>query len=286
MILSPTTPSFWPSVVAVVAYVLAAVIPPAPIHDPTESKYQVDRGIWLALTLGWLGQLVSILVDAFAIGLPHAGARFGFAPALSVTTWLVLAVYAVESHRLRLPHIRRALAVLAGGTVALAWFFPGQAHPLSAGQWAPLHWLTGFASYGLFGAALLHAAVLNQAEQHLRNKPGQHKAATGGLQQALGIPLLRLESLTFRFVGAGFAMLTLTLALGALFSPQWRWDHKTVFSVLSWSVFATLLLGRARFGWRGRVATRWLIAGSLLLLLSYVGSRFVLEVLLHRPAPI
>ena len=80
-------------------------------------------------------------------------------------------------------------------------------------------------------------------------------------------------------------MLTLTLVLGALFSVHWRWDHKTVFSVLSWAVFATLLLGRARFGWRGRVATRWLIAGSLLLLLSYVGSRFVLEVLLHRATP-
>ena len=56
-----------------------------------------------------------------------------------------------------------------------------------------------------------------------------------------------------------------------------------MFSVLSWGVFATLLVGRSRFGWRGRQAIRWLVAGSTLLLLAYVGSRFVLEVVLHRP---
>ncbi|MGE5450870.1 MAG: inner membrane protein YpjD [Acidobacteriota bacterium] len=282
MILSPTTLSFWPSVAAVVAYLLAAALPPAPVSDEMVSKYQTDRHIWAALCVGWLSQLISILVDALAIGEPAMGARFGFAPALSVTTWLVLAVYAVESHKLRLPHIRRALATLAAMTVALAWVFPGQPHPLAGGQWAPLHWLTGFASYGLFGAALLHAAVLNQAERQMRTKGLRQDA--GSAVQALGIPLLRLESLTFRFVGAGFAMLTLTLVLGALFSATWRWDHKTVFSVLSWAVFAILLAGRARLGWRGRVAIRWLIAGSVLLLLAYVGSRFVMEVLLHRNA--
>ena len=55
-----------------------------------------------------------------------------------------------------------------------------------------------------------------------------------------------------------------------------------MFSVLSWAAFALLLLGRARFGWRGRKAVRVIYAGSLLLLLAYVGSRFVLEVVLLR----
>ena len=265
-----------------VAYLLAATIPPAKIVDDSVSKYRLDRGIWLALCTGWLAQFVSIAVDALSIGQATQGARFGFAPALSVTTWLVLAVYAIESHRLRLPTIRRTLATLSALTVALAWFFPGQTHPAAGGQWAPLHWLTGFASYGLFGAALVHAAVLNQAERQLRSKSPKSNALPHSAGQALGIPLLRLESLTFRFVSAGFAMLTLTLVLGAWLSTTWHWDHKTVFSVLSWAVFATLLAGRAQFGWRGRFAIRWLIAGSMLLLLSYVGSRFVLEVLLHR----
>ena len=70
----------------------------------------------------------------------------------------------------------------------------------------------------------------------------------------------------------------------ALYGHAWKWDHKTVFSLLAWLVFATLLLGRSRFGWRGRTAVRVLYVGSLLLLMAYVGSRFVLEVILVRPS--
>ena len=97
------------------------------------------------------------------------------------------------------------------------------------------------------------------------------------------MPLLRLERLTFRFVDAGFVVLSAALLLGAWFANPWRWDHKTVFSMLGWAgVRRRCSSGRHAFGWRGRRATRWLYAGAALLLLAYVGSRFVLEVLLHR----
>lgn len=271
-----TSLTSWPSGLAVLAYLLASVWPQPP------DKGQ-ERPIWAALSLAWLAQAIAILLDTVAFDGPILRARFGFAPALSVTTWLVLAVYAVENRRLGLPSVRRALAALAALSVVLAWLFPGQAHPAVSSPWAPLHWLTGFASYGLIGAALLHAALLRHAEKQMRAKPVSGQIPAPRLSgQALGTPLLRLESLTLRFVGAGFVMLSLTLLLGALFATPWRWDHKTVFSVLSWLVFAVLLIGRARFGWRGRQAIRWLVAGSTLLLLAYVGSRFVLEVVLHR----
>ena len=100
---------------------------------------------------------------------------------------------------------------------------------------------------------------------------------------------LTMERLTFRFVTAGFVLLTATLLAGWLFGETlyghaWKWEHKTVFSLLAWLVFATLLLGRSRFGWRGRSAVRVLYAGTALLLLAYVGSRFVMEVVLGRAA--
>ena len=59
-------------------------------------------------------------------------------------------------------------------------------------------------------------------------------------------------------------------------------DHKTVFSVIAWAVFGVLLIGRRLRGWRGRTALRLTLAGFALLLLAYVGSRFVLEVVLGR----
>lgn len=280
MILSPAFSTTWPSGLAVLAYLLGSAWP-AP---QTGDRQRAERPVWAALSFGWLAQAVAIVMDALSLDGPSPGARFGFAPALSVTAWLVLGVYAVENRKLGLPGMRRALALLAASSVALAWVFPGQAYVTAGSPWAPLHWLMGFASYGLFGMALLHAALLQHAEKQLRAKPASGQIPSPGLRgQALGMPLLRLESLTIKFVGAGFVMLTLTLLFGAAFATPWRWDHKTVFSVLSWTVFAVLLLGRLRFGWRGRQAVRWLMAGSFLLLLAYVGSRFVMEVVLHRP---
>ncbi|MDZ4359078.1 MAG: cytochrome c biogenesis protein CcsA, partial [Variovorax sp.] len=93
------------------------------------------------------------------------------------------------------------------------------------------------------------------------------------------------------FVTAGFVLLSATLLAGWWFSETlygagkaWKWDHKTIFSVLSWIAFAVLLVGRAQLGWRGLKAVRMLYFGSALLLLAYVGSRFVLEVVLGRAA--
>ena len=108
-------------------------------------------------------------------------------------------------------------------------------------------------------------------------------------QDTAGVPLMTLERLTFRFVEAGFVLLSATLLVGGLFVEQlygsgktWDWNHKTIFSVLAWVVFAGLLVGRARLGWRGLRAVRILYVGCGLLLLGYAGSRFVLEIVLKR----
>jgi ABC-type uncharacterized transport system permease subunit len=251
---------------ALVAYLLAAGVPSGRL--PTA-----------ALVLAWGAHLLAIGADTLGWGLPDSGARFGFAPALSVTLWMVLGVYAVESRFVPLPGPRRVLAALGAAAVVLAWLFPGDMHQQRGSPWAPLHWILGIASYGLFGVAVLHGAMLNAAERRMRVRP-----QSGTFPAPTGLPLLRLEKMTFRFVAAGFAVLTLAIAQGMLVLQPWRWDHKAVFSMLGWLVFAALLLGRQTLGWRGRKATRWLYSGAALLLLAYVGSRFVLEVLLQRPA--
>jgi len=62
----------------------------------------------------------------------------------------------------------------------------------------------------------------------------------------------------------------------------WRWDHKSVLSVLAWITFALLLLARYQYGWRGQKAIRVIYLGSGLLFLAYAGSHFVREVILRR----
>lgn len=271
MILSPSAasasliPLALTSAVALLAYLTSAL--------------QQDRR-WVATALGvaWAAHALAIGMHAIGLGEAEPGMRFGFAPALSVTLWLVLAVYAIERHFVPLAGVARGLAFTCAAAVVLAVIFPGELRPQAGSPWAPLHWVLGIASYGLFGVALLHAALLQRAERGMRARGGPG----GAPASPFGLPLLGLEKLTFRFVAAGFVVLTATLLLGAWFADPWRWDHKTVFSMLSWAVFAALLAGRETLGWRGRHAIRWLYLGAGLLLLAYVGSRFVLEVLLHR----
>ncbi len=224
----------------------------------------------------WLLHLVA-LIGGLAGSTPH----FGFAPALSVTAWLVLTVYAFESRLFPELQVRRVLAVLGAAAVLMAVLYPGSALHVSASPWLPLHLALGIASYGLFGAAVVHAWLMTRAEKQIR---AAHDPQGG-------VPLLTLERLTFRFVTAGFVLLSATLLAGLLFGETLygsgrpvKWDHKTVLSVLAWIAFAVLLVGRARFGWRGRTAKRVLYAGAAMLLLAYAGSRFVLEVVLGRNA--
>ena len=212
-------------------------------------------------------------------GLLGTPPRFGFAPALSMTVWLMLTVYAIE--RRLFPQLKAhwILAGMGSAVVVLSVLFPGTSYDAIASPWLPLHWALGIASYGLFAAAAVHGWLMVRAERAIRQ----------AAQIDTGVPLLTLERLTFRFVEAGFVLLSATLLVGWLFTETlygpglgWKWDHKTVFSLLAWAAFAGLLIGRARLGWRGLKAVRVLYLGAGLLLLSYAGSRFVLEVILGR----
>ena len=250
--------------VAAVMYLLPAVLPRL---DKRASRF--------VMLLAWVMHAMVL-----AQGLLDGAPRFGFAAALSMTAWLVGGVYAVETQFYPQMRIRRAMCLLASLSVLLPLAFPGAALHPEASVWLPLHLALGIACYGLFGAAVVHAWLMGRAEARMR---------LASETDSGGVPLLTLERLTFRFVVAGFILLTATLLVGvwfgeALYGPGrgWRFDHKSVFSVLSWVTFATLLLGRLRYGWRGRRAARVLYAGAGLLFLAYVGSRFVTEVVLGR----
>jgi ABC-type uncharacterized transport system permease subunit len=225
--------------------------------------------------------LVAWLLHALALaeGLFGQPQRFGFAPALSTTVWLGVTVYAIESGLIPQLKVRWALAAMGSAAVLLALAFPGTSYPRIASPWLPLHWALGLASYGLFASALVHGWLMGRSERSMRSAHPNDS----------GLPLLTLERLTFRFVEAGFILLSASLLAGwffaeTLYGPNLGplWNHKTIFSLLAWLTFAGLLVGRARLGWRGRKARNVLYVGSGLLLLGYAGSRFVLEVVLHR----
>ena len=135
----------------------------------------------------------------------------------------------------------------------------------------------------------MHGDSFRLGRQDTAGRTERHDGGPGLIAGPLASlpPLLTLERLLFRILTLGFVLLTLTLLTGALFSEEvfgraFRFNHKTLFAIISWVIFGLLLAGRWRFGWRGRKALRWTLAGFVTLLLAYVGSRFVLEVVLTR----
>ncbi len=145
--------------------------------------------------------------------------------------------------------------------------------------WAAVHIAVALLAYAFFIVAAALALALIGLERRL------HRGLADANEPPP--PLLTLERWLFRLIEAGFLLLTLTLASGALYSEEllgipFRLNHKFVFSVAGWLTFGALLVGRWRYGWRGRRALRWILVGTGLLLLAYLGSKFVLEVLLKR----
>ena len=228
--------------------------------------------------LGWLLHGMVLLADVMGWSRAEGALRFGFGPALSGTVWLIVGLLSLESCWVPLPLVRRLWSVLSLlALFVLAWA-PGHMALNMDSRWMALHLALGMATYGVVGAAVLHAVLLHVAERAMRQKLLQPGAP--------GLPILRLERLMFRLVLVGFGLLSGVLCLGWMSVLQtswvWHWDHKSVFALLAWVVFAVLLMGHYALGWRGIRAAYAVYAGAGLLMLSYMGSRFVLEVLLQR----
>ena len=215
--------------------------------------------------------------------------RFGFGYALSAMLWLAVAIYWIESLFVRADGLQAFALPLAGISVLLPLAFPGFAlkgYAASAGF--RVHLFVAIAAYSFFTIAALQAILMAALERRLRRGTVSTSSSRAWDNTLANLPpLLTLERTLFHVIGIGFALLTFTILSGLIFSEQvfgrvMRWDHKTMFAIVSWMIFGLLLAGRWRFGWRGRTALRWVIAGFACLILAYVGSRFVIEVILQR----
>ncbi|WP_137937780.1 cytochrome c biogenesis protein CcsA [Chitinivorax sp. B] len=233
----------------------------------------VQSMLLIALSLhGWT--LVDAIWHSNVIGL-------GVGTALSITLFLSVSIFWLGMFFYPLASIQPALLATAAGAVITGIWMP----PLHSFHGTELlafraHVLSAMLAYGLLTNAAIIALLMNVVDKRLHH----HAFANHG--PALP-PLLSLESLLFKVLLSGFVVLTFTLLSGMLFSEEifhqpFRLNHKNLFTVVAWLVFAALLTGRSILGWRGRIAVRWTLSGFGLLLLAYIGSKFVLEVVLQR----
>ena len=212
--------------------------------------------------------------------------RVGFAFMLSAALWISVAAYWIENRNFALDGMRRMVMPFAAVAAILPPLFPGSLMPVQdqspAFGW---HVVVAVLAYSILTIAAFHAVLmaLQESRLHTRGVRKHWLASTVDQMPAL----LTMEKLLFRLIGIGFVLLSLTVLSGVVFSEQLfgralRWDHKNVFAIVSWILFAALLAGRRWRGWRGKTALRFTLAGFATLALAYVGSRFVFEVVLHR----
>lgn len=220
-------------------------------------------------------------VVLFGAMLSGSTLRIGLGDAVSAILWLAVLIYWLGGLFYRLEGLQALILPAAAVAALLPAVFPA-ARPLPNSELLAfrLHLLISMLAYSLFTIASLHVLLMAMLERRL------HRGTLPAGLRTLP-PLLTMETLLFRIIWTGFVMLSLTLASGVVFSEEVfgraaRLNHKTVFGIVSWLVFAALLFGRHFYGWRGRVAVRWTLAGFLMLVLAYLGSKFVVEVLLGR----
>ncbi len=201
--------------------------------------------------------------------------------AVSLIVWLTLVVYWIARFFYPIGGLQALVLPLAAVALVLPEIFPVD-HRLDHTDLLAfkVHIAVAMLAYSLFTIATLHAVLISLVEKRL------HHANLPRILRTLP-PLLTMESLLFRMIGMGFILLTLTLASGIFFSEEifgkaWEFNHKVLFGFISWCVFAGLLTGHHYYGWRGKTAVRWTVSGFLFLVLAYIGSKFVLEQLLHR----
>lgn len=209
------------------------------------------------------------------------GLNLGLTNALSAILWLTVLIYWLANLKLDLHSVQALVLPQAALFVLLQKLLP-ETHLLPYAN-QPLfmaHLAIAMLAYSLFTFAAMHALLMMVAERNL------HRRHTF-LRLPNFPPLIDMEILLFRVIGVGFVLLTLTVVSGIFFTEQLfhqalKFNHKTVFSIAAWLIFGALLWGRSAYGWRGRIAIRWTLSGFGVLLLAYVGTKFVLEVLLQH----
>lgn len=208
-----------------------------------------------------------------------AGLNLGFFNALSLLTWIIASLLLVAATSKPVETLGIAFFPLAAIGIVLNLLLPSESRLLdNPNPGLEVHILISILAFSFLNIAAIQALLLAIQDRQLHNRH------PGGFIRALP-PLETMETLLFQIIGIGFILQTLSLISGAVYLENifaQHLAHKTILSLTAWGVFAVLLFGRWRFGWRGRTAIMWTLSGFITLMLAYFGSKLVLELVLMR----
>jgi ABC-type uncharacterized transport system permease subunit len=231
--------------------------------------------------IAWALSLASIVAHSDAIvHMMRINGSFsiGILEAISLLAWtlgVLACLISIERQNRVLGAILLASAAIGAAATDAGH---GYVESVVPGWELTAHILLSMGAAALLFAAAVTALLLVFLDRRLRTR------RIADLPSVLP-PLDALEKVMFRLIGAGFVLLTLSLFTGFVFVTNLFAQHliqKTLLSVMAWTIFGVLLIGRIRFGWRGRTALGWTLGGFGVLALAYFGAKFVLEDVLGR----
>lgn len=263
---------------AVIAYLSATVSILSTLNAENETSQSKRFTRPTYFILGWLAAFFHALALA-DIFWGHDGVNFSFFSTAALVILIVVVLVITAAYTKPVEKLGLVIFPLAAISLLFKAAFPGQAHwitDLSVGM--EIHILVSILAYSLLNIAAVQAILLAVHDWQLRH----HRSSR--LIRSFP-PLQTMESLLFQMIGIGFVLLTVSLLSGLIFLDDLfaqHLAHKTVLAILAWLVFAVLLWGRVRYGWRGQTAIRWTLSGFAALMLAYFGSKLVLELILKR----
>lgn len=222
--------------------------------------------------------LVAHGVSIYGLTVTEHGVRVGFFPVSTLIFWVINTIVLLSSLRKPLHNLFILLAPLTIIGICASMLGGGSGPQVDVGLTVASHVLLSILAYSLLTIATLQALLLAWQHHQLR-----HKHPSGSV--SLLPPLQTMEALLFDVLWAGVLLLTLSILSGFVFLDDMfaqHLAHKTAFSLAAWVIYVVLLWGRHRVGWRGYTAIRWTLAGFVLLMLAYFGSKLVLELILTR----
>ncbi|MFP8965551.1 inner membrane protein YpjD [Pokkaliibacter sp. CJK22405] len=258
-------------ILAVVAYLAGGFLQSSTLMGkPLASRQQ----IMLLGLAGVLFQAVTLSHSLFTLG----GLRFDFFITGSLISCLIVALALASALSRPLENLFVFIFPLAATTILLSGLIPAQGRSHEYNPGVDLHIASSIIAYAFFTLALVQALLLYRQNWQLKH----HKPAS--LTKVLP-PLQTMEKLLFELICVGLVFLTIGLISGFIFVQNLfaqHLIHKTILSLLAWLIFATLVIGHYRFGWRSRTAVRWTIGGFVVLMLGFFGTKLVLEYIIGR----
>ena len=267
--------SFEP-IVAILLYIAATSLLGIKLYRPVDSQNKL-RIIFLLFGFAALLLHAKFLYISITIG---SGLNFSFFNVVSLIGCLVALIVMVTSLFRPLENLLLVLFPVAAIALLLEGLVPGE-RLLTTGTLSTglrIHILLSICAYSLLMISAFQALLLAVQEKMIKAKR---------VAKVINIlpPLQVMENLLVELIVIGFFLLSLSLVSGMMYIED-LFDqhlvHKTVLSIIAWVTYCILLWGRWAAGWRGKKIIRWALGGFITLLLAYIGSKFVLELILQR----